>query len=181
MADDNALLVWMDLEMSGLEVERERILEIAAVITDAELNVVAEGPDLIVHQPEAVLAAMDDWNREHHAASGLADRVRASTITEEQAEAQIVAFLSAHCAPQTAPLCGNTIHQDRRFLRKYMPSIDAFLHYRIVDVTTVKEVTKRWYPTLFETRPKKDSKHRALEDIRESIAELRWYRQNVFK
>lgn len=175
------LLVWMDLEMSGLDVERERILEIAVLITDPDLVVVAEGPDLIVHQPDSVLDAMDDWNREHHRDSGLTERVRASTLSEVDAEELVLAFLGEHCAPKTAPLCGNSVGQDRRFLAKYMPRVEQFLHYRIVDVSTVKELARRWYPVLFEKRPVKQGKHRALDDIRESIEELRWYREHVFK
>lgn len=180
MAVAEDLLIWIDMEMSGLDPDRERILEIAVLITDSQLQVVAEGPELVVHQPDALLDAMDDWNREHHGASGLIERVRASTLGEEEAEQQVLEFLAAHCVPRTAPLCGNSVHQDRRFLQRYMPAIDAFLHYRIVDVSTMKELVKRWYPQLFDTRPKKEGRHRALEDIRESLEELRWYRQHVF-
>lgn len=178
---DGGLLVWMDLEMSGLDVERERILEIAVLITDPELVIVAEGPDLIVHQPDVVLEAMDQWNTEHHGASGLTERVRESTVSETEAEDLVLAFLAEHCAAKTAPLCGNSVGQDRRFLSKYMPRVEQFLHYRIVDVSTVKELVRRWYPELFEKRPVKQGKHRALDDIRESIEELRWYREHVFK
>lgn len=181
MAQSESLLVWMDLEMSGLDVQRERILEIAALVTDADLEVVAEGPDLVVHQPEEVLAAMDAWNTEHHTESGLIERVRASTLTEAAAETQVLAFLEQHCSARSAPLCGNSIGQDRRFLMKYMPRIHEYLHYRVVDVTTVKELTRRWHPQLFDKRPHKKGRHRAHEDILESIEELRWYRENVFK
>lgn len=175
------LLIWMDMEMSGLDVDRERILEVAALITDGELSVVAKGPELVLHQPDSVLEAMDDWNREHHGASGLIDRVRASTVTEREAEDALLEFFAAHCEPGTTPLCGNSVHQDRRFLRKYMPRVEEFLHYRIVDVSTVKELVRRWYPELFEKRPNKEGKHRALGDIEESLEELRWYRQHAFK
>ena len=176
-----APLVWMDLEMSGLDAQKERILEIAVLVTDANLEVIAEGPELVVHQPEEVLAAMDPWNREHHTESGLAERVRASTVSELEAEARVLAFIEAHCQKGASPLCGNSIGQDRRFLARYMPRIDAYLHYRNIDVTTVKELARRWHPELFEKRPNKKGLHRALEDIRESIEELRWYRENVFK
>src|SRR5690606_5674855 len=130
-----ARMVWIDMEMSGLDPERERILEIAAIVTDGDLEVVAEGPEIVVHQPESVLEAMDDWNKTHHGASGLIERVRASTVSEEEAEARILEFLAAHVAPRTAPLAGNSVHQDRRFLARYMPQLEAFLHYRIVDVS----------------------------------------------
>ncbi len=175
------LLIWIDMEMSGLDPDRERILEVAALITDGDLFVIAEGPEIVVHQPDSILDAMDDWNREHHGASGLVERVRASTVTEAEAEARLLELFSAHCEPGTTPLCGSSVHQDRRFLRRYMPKVDDFMHYRIVDVSTVKELCRRWYPKLFDTRPTKEGKHRALEDIRESVEELRWYRENAFK
>ncbi len=174
-------LVWIDLELSGLAVERERILEIATLVTDSELQVVAEGPELILHQDEAVLAGMDDWNREHHAVSGLTEAVRASQLDEAEAERQVLAFVSAHCGPRSAPLAGNSVWLDRRFLARWMPRLDAYLHYRIVDVSTVKELARRWYPERFERRPEKRDRHRALDDIRESIAELAWYRREVFR
>ncbi len=180
MADDS-LLVWMDLEMTGLDPNRDRILEIAALITDADLEVVAEGPNLVVHQPDALLAGMDEWNTQHHGQSGLIERVRASDLTEQDAERAIVTFLAEHCAPRTAPLTGNSVHQDRRFLRRYMPAVDAHLHYRIVDVSTVKELGRRWYPEAYVRRPPKNATHRALDDIRESIEELRYYRKAFFR
>ena len=139
----SARIVWADLEMTGLVPERERIIEIAMLITDGELNVVAEGPNLVVHQPEERLAAMDDWNTKHHGQSGLTARVRESTVSEADAEAQVLAFLQAHCDPRSAPLAGNSIHQDRRFIALYMPSVDSFLHYRMIDVSTVKELAQR--------------------------------------
>ena len=169
-------LVWMDLEMTGLDAETDVILEIATVITDAELNPVAEGPALAIHRDAETLAAMDQWNTEHHAASGLVERVRRSEVSETEAEAVTLAFVERHCAPQTAPLCGNTVWQDRRFLRRYMPVLNAYLHYRIVDVSTVKELARRWHPQLYEGFKKKNA-HRALDDIRESIAELKFYRE----
>ncbi|MCA9664063.1 MAG: oligoribonuclease [Myxococcales bacterium] len=178
---NETLLVWMDLEMTGLDPERERIIEIAALITDADLELVAEGPNLVVHQDDALLAAMDAWNTEHHTASGLVDRVRASTVSEADAEQQLLEFVSAHCAARSAPLAGNSVHQDRRFLARYMPKLEGYLHYRLVDVSTVKELARRWYPEVFEKRPDKNTTHRALDDIRESVAELRFYRDNVFR
>ncbi|MBX3247682.1 MAG: oligoribonuclease [Myxococcales bacterium] len=174
-------LVWIDMEMSGLDAERERILEIAVLVTDGELEVIAEGPSLVVHQSDEVLAGMDEWNTKHHGDSGLTERVRASTVTETEAEAQVLAFLSEHCAPKSAPLAGNSVHQDRRFLRRYMPKLDDFLHYRIVDVSTIKELGSRWYPREYDGRPNKRAQHRAMDDIRESLEELRYYRQAFFK
>lgn len=176
---ESELLVWMDMEMSGLAVERERILELAVVVTDGQLAVVAEGPEIVVHQPDAVLEAMDDWNKSHHGASGLIERVRASTIDEATAEAQVLAFVAAHVGPRMAPLAGNSIHQDRLFLAKYMPRLNEHLHYRNVDVSTVKELVRRWYPVPYAARPTKRGTHRAMGDILESIDELRYYRSAV--
>jgi oligoribonuclease len=174
------LLVWMDMEMSGLEPDRDVILEIATLITDASLAVVAEGPLLAVHQADAVLDAMDDWNREHHGASGLTARVRTSTLSTAEAEAQTLAFIRAHCTARSSPLCGNSIHQDRRFLARYMPQLDGYLHYRNVDVSTIKELVRRWYPE-GPPPPEKKHAHLALDDIRESIEELRFYRAHYFR
>jgi len=179
MADDDRL-VWMDLEMTGLDAERERIIEIAAIVTDANLEILAEGPNLVVHQPDALLEAMDEWNTKHHGESGLVDRVKASTIDESQAEEAILGFLKQHCSGRP-PLCGNSVHQDRRFLRRYMPELDAFLHYRLIDVSTVKELGRRWYPEAYAKRPTKRGNHRALDDIRESLEELRYYRASMFR
>ena len=165
--------------MSGLDPDTCHILEIATIVTDAELNVVAEGPDLVVHQPEPVLEAMDEWCTKHHGESGLTEQVRASTLSVAEAEAQTLAFLQEHTERRASPLCGNSIWQDRRFIAKYMPALDAHLHYRLVDVSTIKELARRWYPTL-EAPPKAES-HRALGDIRESIAELAFYRTQLFK
>jgi oligoribonuclease len=175
------LLVWMDLEMTGLEPDRERIIEAATIVTGADLAIVAEGPDLVIHQPEEILAAMDEWNTKHHGASGLTERVRASMVSAADAEAQILAFIDAHVAATTRPvLAGNSIHQDRRFIRRYMPALDRRLHYRMVDVSTVKELAKRWYPGVMDARPPKNESHRALDDVRESIDELRFYREQIF-
>lgn len=173
------LLVWMDMEMSGLEPERDAILEIATLVTNAALDVVAEGPVIAVHQPDVVIEAMDDWNREHHGASGLTARVRASRVTLAEAETRTLDFVRQHCVERSSPLCGNSIHQDRRFLARYMPALDRYLHYRNVDVSTVKELTRRWYPSI--VAPEKRHAHLALDDIRESIDELRFYRAHVFR
>jgi len=176
----DANLIWMDLEMSGLDPERNTILEIATLITDADLGVVAEGPVLAIHQPDAVLEGMDDWNRDHHAASGLSARVRSSPYSMADAERETLAFVRRYCTERSSPLCGNSIHQDRRFLVRYMPQLDAYLHYRNIDVSTVKELVRRWYPN-GPHPPEKRHAHLALDDIRESIDELRFYRQHVFR
>jgi oligoribonuclease len=174
-------LVWIDLEMTGLDPDRDTILEIATLVTDDQLELVAEGPDLVIHQPEAVLSGLDEWNRTQHGASGLLDRVQASTVDLAQAQRQTLEFVRAHCARGQAPLAGNSVHQDRRFLARLMPELDDYLHYRIVDVSTVKELVRRWYPRAYDEAPPKREAHRALEDIRESIAELRYYRSAVFR
>jgi len=176
----DANLIWMDLEMSGLDPERNTILEIATLITDADLGVVAEGPVLAIHQPDAVLEGMDDWNRDHHAASGLSARVRSSPYSMADAERETLAFVRRYCTERSSPLCGNSIHQDRRFLVRYMPQLDAYLHYRNIDVSTLKELVRRWYPN-GPHPPEKRHAHLALDDIRESIDELRFYRQHVFR
>jgi oligoribonuclease len=181
MSEPQPLLVWMDLEMTGLDVDREHIIEIATLVTDASLEVVAEGPELVVHQPDSILDAMDAWNKEHHGGSGLTDRVRASRVTVADAERLTLEFVKAHCGERTAPLAGNSIHQDRLFLRKYMPALEGYLHYRMVDVSTVKELARRWYPGELAAAPAKRETHRALDDIRESIEELRYYRRVIFK
>ncbi|MCT7655124.1 oligoribonuclease [Oceanimonas sp. NS1] len=172
-------LVWIDLEMTGLEPDEHRIIEIASIVTDKELNILAEGPVLAIHQTAAELGKMDDWNVRTHTGSGLVDRVKASTITEAEAVAQTLAFLRQWVPEGSSPLCGNSIGQDRRFLVRHMPELEAFFHYRNVDVSTIKELVRRWQPTLLEQFTKKGS-HQALDDIRESIAELQFYRQHVF-
>jgi len=177
MAHDKTPLVWIDMEMSGLVPERDRVLEVAMVVTDAELNVVAEAPVYVVHQPDEVLEAMDSWNRSTHGKSGLVDKVRASTFTEAEVEARLVEFLRPLVPERTAPLCGNTVHQDRRFMVRYLPLLDAYLHYRIVDVSTLKELAKRWRPDVLAGIAK-EGKHEALADIHESIEELRHYRRH---
>jgi len=174
-------LIWIDLEMTGLEVERERIIEIATLVTDAQLELVAEGPELVLHQPDSVLEAMDEWNRNHHGASGLTERVRASSVSEAAAERETLEFLVQHCARGACPLAGNSVHQDRAFLARYMPELEKYVHYRNVDVSTVKELARRWYPDALAGAPEKAGEHRALDDIRESIAELRYYRSAIFR
>jgi oligoribonuclease len=174
-----APLVWIDMEMTGLHPESATILEIATLVTDAGLAVIATGPDLVVHQSDAILDGMDAWNRVHHGESGLVAASRASTIGIAEAEARTLDFLKPLTAPGTSPLCGNTIGQDRRFLHTYMRALEDFLHYRSVDVSTIKELARRWYPGL--APPEKKEAHRALDDILESIEELRFYRANVFR
>ncbi|MEZ5977933.1 MAG: oligoribonuclease [Planctomycetota bacterium] len=173
-------IVWIDLEMSGLDPDRERILEIAVLVTNTELEIVAEGPDLVVHQDDALLEEMDAWNREHHGASGLTERVRASTVSERDAEEAVLSFLRVHCEEKTAPLAGNSVWQDRRFLARYMPRLESYLHYRIIDVSTLKELGYRWRSEVMEFAPKKKELHRAMEDIKESVEELRFYRTELF-
>ena len=173
-------IVWMDMEMSGLDPETERILEIAVLITDGELNVVAEGPNLVLHQTDGVLDAMDEWNTRHHGQSGLTQRVRESTVDEAQASAALMDFLSHHTEKNKAPLAGNSIHQDRRFVARYLPEVEDWLHYRNVDVSTIKELSQRWYPKQYAARPSKKGSHRAMDDLIESIEELKYYRGAVF-
>ncbi|HVV83806.1 MAG TPA: oligoribonuclease [Kofleriaceae bacterium] len=177
----SSLLLWMDMEMTGLEPDRDRVLELATLVTNAQLDVIALGPELVVHQPDDVLGAMDAWNTSHHGASGLTARSRASSVTEADAELATLAFLDAHFGARDRPvLCGNSIHQDRRFVRRYMKALDARLHYRMVDVSTIKELARRWYPEELGALPAKNDAHRALDDIQESVAELRFYREHLF-
>ena len=171
-------LVWMDLEMTGLNPEQDTVIEIATIITDSQLGIVAEGPNLIINQPAELYEQMDDWNQEHHKKSGLWDAVLASQTSLEQAEAETLAFIKTHTVERSSPLCGNSIHQDRRFIRRYLPQIDQHLHYRMIDVSSVKELCKRWYPG--QEYAKKQNLHRALDDIKESIEELKFYRQHIF-
>ena len=168
------------MEMSGLNPETDRILEVAVLITDGDLNLVAEGPNLIVHQPNDVLEAMDEWNTRHHGQSGLTQRVRESTIDESQASDLLLQFLAEHTERKQAPLAGNSIHQDRRFVARYWPEVEEWLHYRNVDVSTLKELGRRWYPKLYGARPTKRGSHRAMDDLLESIDELRYYRDTMF-
>ena len=177
MPGDPNNLVWIDMEMTGLQPDSDRIIEIATLVTDAQLNLVATGPVLVVHQPDEVLNAMDSWNKSTHAKTGLIERVRASTLTEADAERQTIGFLSAHVPQNTSPMCGNSICQDRRFLARWMPRLEAFFHYRNVDVSTLKELVRRWKPDLKGFS--KEGKHEALADILESIEELKFYRKSV--
>jgi oligoribonuclease len=171
----------MDLEMTGLDHTRDVIVEIATIVTDDELEVVAEGPDLVVHQPDDVLAAMDPFVRDMHTKSGLLDAIRASKVTLEQAGAETLTFIRQHVPDaRSVPLCGNSIGTDRRFLAAYLPEIETYLHYRSIDVSSVKELVRRWYPKVRQGRPQKQGLHRALDDIRDSIDELRYYRTHVF-
>jgi oligoribonuclease len=175
------VLVWLDMEMTGLDPDRERVIEVAMILTDGKLEEIATGPELVIHQPDDVLNAMDEWNKTHHGASGLIERVRSSTMDDAAAEAQLVAFINAHVPAKERPvLAGNSIHQDRRFVRRYMPQLDKRLHYRMVDVSTIKELARRWYPAVIAKQRAKKETHRALDDVRESIDELRFYKQYVF-
>ena len=173
-------LVWIDLEMTGLDSQRDRIIEIATVVTDASLAVLAEGPVLAIHQDAAVLEGMDDWNKTTHAASGLLDRVRASQLDAAEAERRTLAFLALYAEQGASPMCGNGICQDRRFLAREMPALEKFFHYRNLDVSTLKELARRWAPEVF-AGVKKTSLHLALEDIRDSIRELEYYRRMLFR
>ncbi len=178
--DKSSNLIWIDLEMTGLNPDTDRIIEIATIVTDAHLNVLAEGPILAIHQKDIVLNAMDEWNTRQHGQSGLTERVRRSTVTEADAEAQTLEFLSRFVDPKKSPICGNSICQDRRFLYRTMPKLEAYFHYRNLDVSTVKELARRWYPDLLQRFTKKSS-HLAMDDIKDSIEELRYYRQYFFR
>src|SRR3954468_21138780 len=173
--------MWMDLEMTGLDPAKDVIVEIATLVTDDDLTIIAEGPDLVVHQPESALAAMDQFVVDMHTKSGLLEAIHASTTSLEEAGARTLAFIKEHAPePSTVPLCGNSIGTDRRFLAAYLPEIEQWLHYRSVDVSSIKELVRRWYPEVRSARPRKQGAHRALDDIRESIEELRYYRSTVF-
>ena len=172
-------LIWIDLEMTGLDPDRDVIIEAAVLITDGDLNVIADGPEVAIQRSEDELRVMNEWNRRTHHGSGLIKRVRESDVTIAQAEAEILEFVQQWTVEGTSPLCGNSVHQDKRFLYREMPRLVDWLHYRIIDVSTVKELARRWYPELEEFA--KQERHRAMEDIRESIAELRWYRQQMFR
>jgi oligoribonuclease len=173
-------LIWIDLEMTGLVPEDDVIIEIATIVTDKELNVLAEGPNLAIHQPDEILDGMDEWNTRHHGDSGLTERVRNSQISAAQAEQQTIEFLRQWVPESASPMCGNTICQDRRFLARYMPELEAYFHYRHIDVSTIKELAQRWVPALVNGFDKKGS-HLALDDIRESIEELAYYRQHFLR
>lgn len=173
-------LIWIDLEMTGLDVDHDHILEIATIVTDSNLEVLAEGPVLAIYQPDEILQTMDDWNVKHHGQSGLIDRVRASRVDETQAEALTLEFLAQWVPPNKSPMCGNTICQDRRFLWNYMPQLERYFHYRNLDVSTIKILAQRWAPDLASAL-KKNAEHKALQDIRDSIDELKYYRQHFIR
>jgi oligoribonuclease len=180
MAQDPNNLIWIDMEMSGLDPDADRVLEVAIVITDSQLSTVAEAPVLVVRQEAAVLDAMDDWNKSTHAKSGLTDRVKASTLAESVVEERMLAFLAEHVPARVSPMCGNTVHQDRRFLARHMPQLEAYFHYRNLDVSTLKELARRWKPDIMAGLTK-HGKHEALADIQESIEELKYYREHFLK
>ena len=179
MPASNDNLIWVDLEMTGLEPDVDTIIEIASIVTDAQLNTLAQGPVLAIHVDDERLAAMDEWNTEHHTASGLVERVRNSQTTLEIASQATIDFLAQWVEPGKSPMCGNSIGQDRRFMVRHMPTLEAFFHYRNIDVSTIKELVRRWQPEVGKGFSKKNS-HLALDDIRESIAELQYYRKQVF-
>jgi oligoribonuclease len=180
MAQDINNLIWIDMEMSGLVPETDVVLELAAVITDSSLNVVAEGPVLVVHQSDAVLDGMDAWNKGTHGKSGLIDKVKASNLTEAEAEAQMIEFLKQYVPASKSPMCGNSICQDRRFMARHMPKLETYFHYRNLDVSTLKELVRRWKPEIYDGF-KKSNQHTALADIYESIEELKYYREHFIK
>lgn len=179
MTESTTPLIWLDLEMTGLDPEQNVIIEIATLVTDSQLNIVAEGPAYAIAQSDAALAAMDEWNTKQHNASGLVTRVQASKISVAQAEIETLNFLKKYLKPQESPMCGNSIMLDRRFLLRYMPQLEAFFHYRNLDVSTVKELAKRWRPDIAEGL-NKEGQHLAMADIKESIAELAYYRERFF-
>ena len=180
MAQNQNYLVWVDMEMTGLVPDTDRIIEVAMVVTDSDLNTVAEAPVLVVHQPDSVLDGMDNWNKSTHGKSGLIDKVKASTLDDAMVEAQMIEFLKEYVPARTSPICGNSICQDRRFMARWMPSLEDYFHYRNLDVSTLKELAKRWKPEV-ASNMKKHGKHEALADIYESIAEMRHYRDNFLK
>ncbi len=180
MADDaSQRLIWIDLEMTGLDTQHDEIIEIATIVTDANLDVLAEGPVLAIHQPDPILEGMDDWNTQQHGESGLIERVRTQGVTYAEAETRTLEFLRQWAPARTSPMCGNSICQDRRFLARLMPDLEAYFHYRNLDVSSVKELIRRWAPEVLNG-VRKEGSHLALEDIRDSIAELRYYRQHAF-
>ena len=178
--DKNLNLVWLDLEMTGLIPRSDRIIEIATLVTDPALNILAEGPVFAIKQPDEVLNAMDEWNQKHHGISGLIDRVKNSPIDEQEAERQTLEFLTQYSEKKASPLCGNSICQDRRFMANYMPELEAFFHYRNLDVSSVKELVRRWKPQIMEGFSKQ-SKHQAMDDIKDSVNELKYYREHFIK
>ena len=180
MAANNSNLIWIDLEMTGLDPERDRIIEIATLVTDAHLNILAEGPTIAVHQSDAQLALMDDWNVRTHTGSGLVERVKASPFDDNAAQQQTIEFLREWVPEGKSPICGNSVGQDRRFLFKYMPELETYFHYRYLDVSTLKELVRRWKPEVLSGF-KKENTHKAMDDIRESVAELAYYREHFIQ
>jgi oligoribonuclease len=180
MSDRKTNLIWIDLEMTGLNTFEDQIIEIATIVTDSQLNLVAEGPALAIHQPDSVLDAMDEWNTRQHGQSGLTRRVRESRLTVREAERMTLDFLAQHVEAKVSPMCGNSICQDRRFMARLMPELEAFFHYRNLDVSTLKELGMRWAPAVMAAF-KKESTHLAMDDIRDSINELRYYREQLFR
>ena len=175
----NKNLIWLDLEMTGLDPEHERIIEIATIVTDSELNIIAEGPNLVINQNKSLLDSMDEWNQKQHGSTGLIDAVKISNITEQMAEIETLDFISKYVGQKKSPMCGNTVSHDRRFLSKYMPQLEAYFNYRHIDVSSVKEVITRWSNNA--QAYEKNSSHRAQDDIRESINELRFYKKEFFR
>jgi oligoribonuclease len=180
MAQDQNNLLWLDMEMTGLDPDRDRIIEVAIVVTDSQLNTVSEAPVLVVRQPDEVLAAMDEWNKSTHARTGLIDKVKSSPLDEAEVEERMLVFLAQHVPGKTSPMCGNSICQDRRFLARWMPALEDYFHYRNLDVSTLKELVRRWKPDLMKGVPK-EGKHEALADVYESIAELKYYRDQFIR
>jgi len=180
MAQDQNHLIWVDMEMTGLDPDRDRIIEVALVVTDSQLNTVAETPALAIHQPDSVLDSMDDWNKGTHGRSGLTDRVKISNLDESAVEAQLIQFLAAYVPSRASPMCGNSICQDRRFMARAMPNLEAYFHYRNLDVSTLKELVRRWKPEIAKGVTKQGN-HAALADIYESIAELKYYRETFLR
>lgn len=173
-------LIWIDLEMTGLNPEKERIIEMAIIITDAQLNLVAESPVFAIHQSDELLNAMDSWNTKQHSSSGLVKRVRDSEMTEEIAQREMIEFLKRYVPAGKSPMCGNSVYQDRRFLYRYMPELERYFHYRLIDVSTLKELARHWAPSVYAGL-QKETKHLALDDIRDSVEELKYYREKLFK
>lgn len=180
MAQDTNNLIWLDMEMTGLNPDQDRIIEVAMIVTDSNLNVLAESPVLVIHQPDAILDGMDDWNKNTHGKSGLIEKVKNSTVSEAEAEQALLDFMAQYIPERVTPMCGNTIHQDRRFMARWMPRLEAYFHYRNLDVSTLKELCKRWRPELAKGVVKR-GKHEALADILESIEEMRYYREHFLK
>ena len=180
MSDKKTNLIWIDLEMTGLDTDNDEIIEIATIVTDAELNVLAEGPMLAIHQSDEILAGMDDWNTRQHGGSGLTDRVKSSSLTVADAEKMTMEFLAEHVDAQASPMCGNSICQDRRFMARLMPALEDFFHYRNLDVSTLKELASRWSPKVAKGF-KKNSSHLALDDVKDSISEMEYYREHFIK